>query len=213
MDNLLDKAKEKKEVVKELKEKINVMENKNVYQKLAEARVRLQNMDLKKSGENKFSKFKYYELADLLPAINSINEKLKLLSLFNFDNEKATLKIIDTESNNIIEFTLQTVQAQMKGANPIQELGATNTYLKRYLYLNAYEIQESDIVDGIEKEKHDTEKREEKSTREKATHYITSNLEFEELEKELKHYKVDTLEKLNEAQLKELSIKIKNMKK
>ena len=36
----------------------------NVYSKLQTARVRLQESNLKKSGENKFAGFKYFELGD-----------------------------------------------------------------------------------------------------------------------------------------------------
>jgi hypothetical protein len=35
----------------------------------------------------------------------------------------------------------------MKGMHPVQELGATHTYIKRYLYNNLYNIVESDSLD------------------------------------------------------------------
>ena len=37
-----------------------------VYQKLQKARVKLQSVELKKSGHNSFAGFKYFELSDLL---------------------------------------------------------------------------------------------------------------------------------------------------
>ena len=36
----------------------------------------------------------------------------------------------------------------MKGCHPVQNEGATITYLKRYLYLNAFEISEADVLDA-----------------------------------------------------------------
>ena len=39
----------------------------SVYSKLMKARIRLQGMELKKSGENKFAGYKYFELGDFLP--------------------------------------------------------------------------------------------------------------------------------------------------
>ena len=44
----------------------------NLFQKLQEARVRLQDLNVKKSGQNSFAKYSYYELGDILPAINNI---------------------------------------------------------------------------------------------------------------------------------------------
>ena len=38
--------------------------------------------------------------------------------------------------------------ASLKGCHPVQNEGATITYLKRYLYLNAFEISEADVLDA-----------------------------------------------------------------
>ena len=51
---------------------------------MQKARVELQGMNLKKSGENKFAGFKYYELGDFLPAINKLMLDHKLFSYINF---------------------------------------------------------------------------------------------------------------------------------
>ena len=37
---------------------------------------------------------------------------------------------------------------EIKGSNAIQNLGGSNTYLRRYLYLNALEIVENDMYDA-----------------------------------------------------------------
>ena len=39
----------------------------NIYQKLLNARLVLQDTELKKSGNNKFAGYKYFELGDFLP--------------------------------------------------------------------------------------------------------------------------------------------------
>ena len=44
----------------------------SVFTKLNEARIRLQNTELTKSGHNKFAGYKYFELADFLPAVQEI---------------------------------------------------------------------------------------------------------------------------------------------
>lgn len=192
----------------------------NIYEKLSIARVQLQEAELKKTGENKFAKFKYYELADVLPTINQINKDLKIISLFEFDNERAELKLINCEkSEECISFNIPNAPAQMKGANPIQELGATSTYLRRYLYLNAYEIQEADAVDSLQPDKHDTTKRSNSPTKafdkDKAIKSCLKLIgdDIDRLNKITSHYKVSSLIEMDEQQLKECYTKLKGGKK
>ena len=45
------------------------MDKTELYKKIQEIRVALQEMDLTKSGYNKFSDYKYFELSDFLPRI------------------------------------------------------------------------------------------------------------------------------------------------
>lgn len=123
--------------------------NKNVYQKLQECRAELQRTNLKKSGSNKFANFKYYELADFLPQINDLFNEKGLFSKFNIENETATLEIINSEQiNESVIFTSPIAEANIKGCVPIQCLGGVHTYMKRYLYINALEIVNSDMFDG-----------------------------------------------------------------
>lgn len=120
----------------------------NIYQKLQKARVLLQEKNLKKSGENKFSNFKYYELADFLPAVNAIFNEVGLSSVFNL-TDKAILTIINSEkTDEIQQFVSPIAEVQLKGCTDVQALGAVHTYMKRYLYLNALEIVENDFLDG-----------------------------------------------------------------
>ena len=126
------------------------MEKINIYQKLQKARVTLQEMNLKKSGKNKYAGFTYYELGDFLPAINEICNKIGLCPIINFDEQYATMKIYDCDNADIyIEFTSPMKEIEQKGCNPIQSLGGVETYSRRYLYLTAFEIVENDFYDGI----------------------------------------------------------------
>lgn len=146
------------------------MKEKNVYSKLQEARVILQQKNNKKSGKNKFANFSYYELADFIPSVNEIFKDLQLTSLFNIIEEKATLTIVNLENTDErIVFESPIAEAEIKGTTPIQCLGGVHTYMKRYLYLNALEIVESDMFDSkvgdkenelVETKKEDTNYRE-----------------------------------------------------
>ena len=122
---------------------------KNIFEKLQACRVALQDMKLKKSGENKFAKFKYYELKDFLPSVNVLFKQNKLFSNFSIIDDKATLRIYDAEAEgSYIDFVSNIASADVKGCTAIQSLGAEHTYLKRYLYLNALEIVEDDSLDS-----------------------------------------------------------------
>ena len=122
----------------------------SVYSKLMKARIRLQGMELKKSGENKFAGYKYFELGDFLPQTMKIFDELGLASVVSFSQELATLTIMDTESGGVITITSPMADANLKGAHPIQNLGAVESYQRRYLWLAAMEIVEHDIIDASE---------------------------------------------------------------
>ena len=120
----------------------------NVFEKLNEARVRFQNANVKKSGKNNYAGYTYYELADILPAINQIGKELKFTCVVMFGADVATLYFIDSEKpEEKIMFTSPMASANLKGCHEVQNLGASETYLKRYLYQNCFEIVESDALD------------------------------------------------------------------
>jgi hypothetical protein len=45
-------------------------------------------------------------------------------------------------------FASPIADASVKGTTPVQSLGAVHTYLKRYLYMNALEMIENDLLDA-----------------------------------------------------------------
>ena len=118
-----------------------------IFEKLNEARLRFQNAGVQKSGNNKFAGYTYYELSDILPFINQIANELKFTCVVNFTPELATLDFCDLEDNGKITFTSPMSTASLKGCHEVQNLGAVETYIKRYLYQNCFEIVESDVLD------------------------------------------------------------------
>jgi hypothetical protein len=123
----------------------------NIHQKLQKCRVDLQKADLKKSGENKFSHYTYFELSDFLPKINELMDKYSLTAIFHFTLEEATLTIVNTDKvDETILFSTPITIAELKGCYAIQNIGATQTYARRYLYVMAFEIAESDALDNTE---------------------------------------------------------------
>ena len=120
-----------------------------VYEKLNDARLAFQKKNVKKSGQNKFAGYSYYELSDILPAINEIAKELKFSCVVTFGTEIAQLEFIDSEKpQDRITFLSPMSKASLKGCHEVQNLGAVETYIKRYLYQNCFEIVENDALDS-----------------------------------------------------------------
>lgn len=123
----------------------------NIYSKLQKMRVELQGMQLKKSGKNTFAGYSYYELGDFLPAINKMMDDNGVCAVVSYGTEYATLTLINAEKpEETITFTSPMWEAVLKGAHPIQNLGAMETYSRRYLYMTAFEIVEADALDATQ---------------------------------------------------------------
>lgn len=120
----------------------------NVYEKLLKCRFELQNKNLKKTGHNKFANYYYYDLGDFLKEIVVLSEKYKILTLFNTTSDLATLTIKDIEKEDSITFSAPFKTPTIKGANEVQNLGGAITYLRRYLFITAFEIVEHDTFDA-----------------------------------------------------------------
>ena len=119
-----------------------------VHKKLMNARMALQSMSLKKSGHNKFAGYQYFELGDFLPQINEIFHGQGLCGVISYDSEYASLTITDVDDGTNIVITSPMVEANLKGAHAIQNLGAVETYQRRYLWMTAMEIVEHDALDS-----------------------------------------------------------------
>jgi hypothetical protein len=122
----------------------------SVYKKLQEARVILHKTQLNKSGKNKFAGFSYFELADFIPQITEIFNKLGLCGIVSFTAETAYLTVHETEGDGFITFTSPLVMAENAKGQAIQSLGSTHTYFRRYLWLMCMEIIENDVIDAVD---------------------------------------------------------------
>ena len=120
----------------------------SVYKKLQQARMLLQNTKLTKSGKNKFAGYEYFELGDFLPAIQKICNDVGLCGVVSFNEQMAYLQINDVEDGTSVMFTSPMSSASLKGCHDVQNLGAVQTYLRRYLWTNAFEIVEHDALDA-----------------------------------------------------------------
>lgn len=119
-----------------------------VYKKLVAVRSELQSMALSKSGHNKFAGYKYFELGDFLPSIQMLFNKHGLCDVISFTEDLATMVIYDTDDGSSVTFTSPMGSAQLKGCHEVQNIGAVETYQRRYLYVTALAIVEHDALDA-----------------------------------------------------------------
>ena len=143
-------------------DEISLIKDMNIYKKIQKVKKELSERELKKSGRNDFSGFSYYELGDFLPSIIELCNKYGLFTKINFekhysiknistneintnteyqlDGDVAVLTIINTDKPDEEEtYSCDVKELNLKGANSIQNYGGIQTYLRRYLYMNALE--------------------------------------------------------------------------
>lgn len=132
----------------------------NVYGKLAVARGKFLEAPVKKSGVNRFAEFKYFELEDIVPVATAIFNRLGLVYLVSFEEDKAVGRLVNVDkpeevivfSSPMIPLTVTDAKTgEVKspaGMNSIQALGGSETYQRRYLYMICLDIVEADAFDA-----------------------------------------------------------------
>lgn len=125
-----------------------------VYQKLNAARLEFHGMKLEKSGHNKFAGYKYFELGDFLIPAMQVFQKHGLCGVVSFGPEMAQMEVVNVEKpDEKIVFSSPMGSAQLKGCHEVQNIGAVETYQRRYLWVAALEIVEHDAIDSAEPQK------------------------------------------------------------
>ena len=121
----------------------------NIFEKIQTVRVKLAEDGLKKGKKNEYAGYTYYELGDFLPRIMQLCSEHKIFPVVSFTAETATLTVYDCEKPEAkVEITTPMSTAQLKACHPVQNLGAVQTYLRRYLYIAMFEIVESDKIEA-----------------------------------------------------------------
>lgn len=128
----------------------------NVYQKLLAARTKFLESNVEKSGKNMHLQFKYFELEDIVPTATRIFNEIGLIPIVTFDSNVATMTMVNTDNpeETAVFFApfnqLAPIVSNSGNAvtNEMQALGSSITYMRRYLYMIALDICESDSVDA-----------------------------------------------------------------
>ncbi len=119
------------------------------YAKLSQARQRFHGLELRKTGKNTFAGYSYFELGDFLIPALEVFHNCGLIGVISFDSETATMKIVDLDNTgDTIVITSPMGSAALKGCHEVQNIGAVETYQRRYLWVAALEIVEHDALDA-----------------------------------------------------------------
>jgi hypothetical protein len=136
----------------------------NAHQKLAKARMlvfrKIQAGEMKQSGRARGGReYSYWELDDIVAVIRPIFDEIGLIDeVYPAPAEGMYhMYIVNYDDvNDRVDFCLKYVEAEV-GKVAIQNLGATESYLKRYLYISALglpmsdEVENADYVEDINK--------------------------------------------------------------
>lgn len=188
--------------VPEITEEAKKVRDLNIHSKLLVARKAFLGSGVKKTGINRYAEFKYFTLEDIIPVKQSIFEEIGLADVIAFTPDLATLTLVNVDKpEEILTFTSPLAPDESLIKNPIQKLGAVETYVRRYLYMLMLDIVEADTVDAI------SDKPEEAPKAKKSNKPATPE-KREEIKKEL----IDEGGEATEVQIKSIKNGLKKLR-
>lgn len=124
----------------------------NIYTKLLAVRREISDLKLKQGGKNGYANYTYFELADFEPAAIKLCEEYRIIPLVDYGPTMATLTFVDaddTEKTIAFHSPMPDLLSSMqKGNTLIQTQGSLETYTRRYLYLTAFELVQTDTEEA-----------------------------------------------------------------
>jgi hypothetical protein len=117
-----------------------------VFKKLMASRLSLHSKPLKKTGRNQTKHF--FELEDFLPETLRLFGMNGLCGVVSFTAELATLTITDVDDGSQIVITSPMGSAKLPNCHEVQNIGATESYQRRYLWMDAMEVVENDVIES-----------------------------------------------------------------
>lgn len=121
----------------------------NILQKLNEMKLEFAEKKVAKSGVNTYTGFDYFTLEDITPPILELCKKHGVTMIQTFHPDLAIMHIYNNDKpDDSIEVMVPMAVPEIKAANATQNMGASITYLRRYLYMVALDIIEGDALDA-----------------------------------------------------------------
>lgn len=135
-DKHADKQADKQQVGQSVKKRIIEISNK---------------IRIKKEGENSVNNFNYFKPDDIMIILNPLLKEYNLITIFQmeFNIEKnmyeGVLVIEDCDENKPVTYFFNIPLTIMEGMSQAQNAGATMTYCKRYMLMNAFNIADNNL--------------------------------------------------------------------
>lgn len=130
------------------------MAEKNIYQKLMQARIDFSNKKIEPSGYNAHLNFDYLELKDIVPVANKVFQDNGLMLVITFNQTECIGKVINTEGHDEPSITFSIPcpdpykDAERLKLNAVAMVGSQVTYLRRYMYQLVLDIVVRDEIDA-----------------------------------------------------------------
>jgi hypothetical protein len=125
-----------------------------VYARLAKVKAELHSQPLKKTGKanstsnsgKTFSR-SYFELGDFLPQAIKLFDKHGIVVVMSFGDVLLVEVINVDKPDDRIACSSPISTAVLTGCHPVQNMGAAQTYMRRYAYMSLLDICENDEID------------------------------------------------------------------
>lgn len=151
-----------------MSENIKPINNKlSLFEKINQVRADLLQVQIKKSGKNNHTKYSYLKSEDILPIVNQLCVKYGIYTKVNFiyeegqiegnaneswirqDNLTAQLHIYDLTSDSEEIYQHPFGHNKVSQNSESQNIGAGITYHTRYLFMQAFQICEHDVLETL----------------------------------------------------------------
>lgn len=128
-----------------------MMEKGTFLQRYHKVKKELMEAALKRTGYNKNKGYYYFQLADFLPTLLSLEEKYGIADLITFEHDKATIRLYDATEESVepvitcaMPFPKDFNEAD---TNKMKLLGGAETYCRRYLYFTVFNMSVQDVAE------------------------------------------------------------------
>lgn len=128
-------------------------EEKNIYQRLMQARLDFAKKNIEPSGYNPHLDFDYLELKDIVPVANKVLNDNKIMLVTSFSEVECIGKVVDLlGKDEPIIFTIPLPNPEKDAdrlkLNIVAMMGSQVTYLRRYMLMLVLDIVIADEIDA-----------------------------------------------------------------
>lgn len=158
----------------------NELSELTLRQKLARIRLEFTNSNIKKSGENKYAGFKYFELCDIVPKALELFAKYDVTFDFSMSDDFVNGALYDNVKNYdpiVFKFPKKGIDdPKAMRMNAVQAMGSEITYYRRYMYNIVLDIVENDSIDCLDNTQKNNAQNKAKTSPNKAKANTTNNV-------------------------------------